>query len=66
MTSYPFQDHVAMAIKSFDASQQLLVVPAVDEHLRVILHRLSEDGQRTGVELLLFLRIQILLGHVGL
>eukprot|EP00321_Phaeocystis_globosa_P019467 CAMPEP_0118818096 /NCGR_PEP_ID=MMETSP1162-20130426/5877_1 /TAXON_ID=33656 /ORGANISM="Phaeocystis Sp, Strain CCMP2710" /LENGTH=130 /DNA_ID=CAMNT_0006748249 /DNA_START=206 /DNA_END=595 /DNA_ORIENTATION=- len=57
------QDHVAVAVERFDPAEQLLVVSAVDQHLRVALHALREHGQRARRELLLLrLRLVILLG----
>ena len=58
-----FGYHVHMAVESFDPAEQLLVVSAVDQHLRVALHALREHGQRARRELLLLrLRLVILLG----
>lgn len=60
------QDHVAMPVKGFDASQQLLVVSAVDQHLRVVLHGLGEHREWSSVELLLFLLGQLFRGQFRL
>merc|ERR1719264_1431299 len=43
---HPLKNHVAMPIKSFDPSQELLVIPAVDENLGVVFHRVCEDPER--------------------
>merc|ERR1719334_2949253 len=37
------QDHVGVPVKSLDSSKDLPIVPAVDEHLRVVLHALLQD-----------------------
>lgn len=55
------EDHVTVAVEGLDAAEQLLVVSAVDQHLRVALHALREHGQRARRELLLLgLRLIIL------
>eukprot|EP00966_Prymnesium_polylepis_P197270 4571520-Prymnesium_polylepis.3 len=55
-----------MSVKGLDAAQQLLVVAAVDEDLRIHLHALRKDGQRPGRELLLLrLRLLAILGGSG-
>ena len=52
-----------MPVEGLDAPQQLLVVSAVNEHLRVALHALREYGQRPSGELLLLrLRLVVLGG----
>merc|ERR1719400_1475923 len=61
---YPLQHHVAVAVKSLHPAKQLLVVPAVDQNLGVVLHRVSEDSERSGGELLLLLRLALLRGHI--
>jgi hypothetical protein len=33
-----FQNHVAVSVKGLDSSQQLLVVPHINQHLRVVLY----------------------------
>jgi hypothetical protein len=47
------QNHVAVPIESFDAAEELLVVAAVDEDLSVVLDRLGENAERSGVEFFL-------------
>lgn len=47
------QHHVAVAVKSLDARQQLAVVAARDEDLGVRAHGGLEDGERTGCEFML-------------
>jgi len=47
------QDHVAMAVEGLDARQQLAVVAARDQHLRVRAHGRLQDGQRARGELVL-------------
>ena len=37
------EHHVAVPVKGFHAPKQLLVVPAVDEHLRIALDALRKD-----------------------
>ena len=61
-----FQDHVAVAIEGLNAAEKLLVVPAVDQDLGVVLDRVGEDGQGAGVELFLLGLLQLLRGHLGL
>merc|ERR1712038_352067 len=60
------EDHVAVAVEGLHPPQQLLVVPAVDQDLRVSLDGLCEDRGRSGVELLLLLGLQLLGGHLRL
>lgn len=57
---------LALPVEGFDSTQQLLVVAAVDEHLRVVLDGLREDGQGAGVKLLLLSLLQLLRGHLRL
>ena len=61
-----FQDHVAVAIEGLNAAEKLLVVPAVDQDLGVVLDRVGEDGQRACVEFFLLGLLQLLRGHLGL
>jgi len=55
------QHHVTVPVKGLDTPQQLFVVAAVDEDLSVVLDRLSENRQRSSVELLLLLLRKLLL-----
>jgi len=48
-----FEDHVAVAVEGFDPAQQPSVVPTVDEDLSVVLDRVGEDGEGSGLELFL-------------
>lgn len=48
------EHHVTVTVERLHSAEQLLVVSHVDEHLRVRPHRLGEQGQRSLVELLLF------------
>ena len=61
-----FQYQAYIPIKSLDSSQQLLVIPAVDENLGVVLDRVCEDPERSSWELLLLLRLPLLRSHVCL
>ena len=42
-----------MAVEGFDPAQQPSVVPTVDEDLSVVLDRVGEDGEGSGLELFL-------------
>lgn len=53
-----------LPVEGFHSTQELLVVAAVDEDLRVVLDGLCEDGERPGVELLLLALLQLLGGHL--
>lgn len=53
------EHHVAVAIESLHPPQQLPVVPAVDQNLRVGLHTLRQHRQRTGLELLLLVLLRL-------
>ena len=53
-------------VKSLNTTQQLLVVSAVDQDLRVALDRLRENGQRSSVELLLLTSCQLFRRHLRL
>lgn len=44
------EQHVAMAVKSLNVGQELLVVAAVDQNLRLVAHSLSQNGERTMLE----------------
>lgn len=55
-----------LPVEGLDSSQQLLVVATVNEDLRVVLHRLGEHRQGTGVELLLFSLLELLRRHLRL
>lgn len=59
------QHHVAVPVERLDATQQLLVVPAIDQHLRVVLDGLRQHGQWPGVELLLLLAGELLGRQLG-
>lgn len=48
-----FQHHVAVAVKSLDAGEQLAIVAAGNEDLVVIAHRGLEDGEGPGGEFVL-------------
>jgi hypothetical protein len=61
-----FQNEVAVPVESLDPAEELLVVPAVDEDLGVVLDRVGENLQRTGVKLFLLLGLHLLWSHVGL
>jgi len=37
------QHHITMSVKSFDTGQELPIIPAVDQHLCVILDGLCQD-----------------------
>lgn len=55
-----------LPVEGLDSSQQLLVVATVNEDLCVVLHRLGEHRQGTGVELLLFSLLELLRSHLRL
>ena len=40
-----FEDHVAVSVKCLNSSQQLFVIPAVDEDLGVLLDAVGEDTE---------------------
>ena len=54
-----------MAVERLDSTQELFVVPAVDEDLRVVLDAVREDPERAGVELLLLLGVPLLRSHIS-
>ena len=62
----PLQHHVAVPVEGLHSPQQLLVVPAVDEDLGVVLHGVREHPERPGGELLLLLGVPLLRSHVSL
>lgn len=39
--------HIRVPVKSLDTRQQLFIIPQRDKHLRMITHRLLQDGKRT-------------------
>lgn len=41
------EHHIRVPVKSFDTRQQLFIIPQRDKHLRMITHRLLQDGERT-------------------
>ena len=47
------EDHVAVPVEGFDPTQESPVVAAVDEDLCVFFDRLSQNGQGSGLELVL-------------
>merc|ERR1711865_705111 len=59
------QHHVAVAVKSLNAAQQLLVVPHVDEHLRVRAHGLVQHRERACPEHFLLGLLALLGGGIG-
>jgi hypothetical protein len=56
-----------VTIEGLDSAEQLLVVPDVDEDLRVGLYRLGEQGEGASVEflLLILLRLSVSAGSQG-
>ena len=48
-----FENHVAVSVKGFHSAEQFPVVPAIDEYLCVVLDGLSQDGERSCLELFL-------------
>ena len=55
-----------MSVKCLHSAQQLLVVPAVDEDLGVVLHAVGENPEGPGLKLLLLLGVPLLGGHLVL
>ena len=55
-----------MSVEGLDSAQQLLVVPAVDEDLGVVLHAVGEDSEGPCLKLLLLLGVPLLGGHLVL
>ena len=62
----PLQHHVAMSVKSLHSAKELLVVPAVDEDLGVVLHAVGENPEGPGLKLLLLLGVPLLGSHLVL
>ena len=54
------QDHVAVPVEGFHAREDLAVVAAVDEDLRVVLEALLENRQGAHVEVVLVLDLSLL------
>ena len=52
-----------MPIEGLDASQELAIVSATDQHLRVVLHGIGQKRQRTGTEFFLLALLQFLGRH---
>ena len=44
---------VSVPVERLHSTEEFLVIPTVDQHLRVVLHRLREYGQWSRVELFL-------------
>lgn len=53
-----------LPVESFDTSQQLFIIAAVDEDLSVVLHGLCQDRQGPSVKLFLFMLGQLLWCHL--
>ena len=47
------QDHITMTIVRLHARQQLVIVPHVDQHLRIALHALLQNGKGTSLTIIL-------------
>lgn len=47
------EDHVAVSVKGLDAGQELAIVSAGDQHLGVVAAGGRQEGERTGGELVL-------------
>ena len=60
------QDHVKVTVESLHTRQQLPVVPAVDEHLRIVFNCLREHGERSCLEFFLFFLAEVLFRHLAL
>ena len=50
---HALQHHVAVSVESFHSAQKLLVVPAVNEHLGVVLHGICQNPEKDVQKLLL-------------
>ena len=61
----PLQHHVAMTIERLHATQQFLIVSAIDQHLCVVFDGLCQHRQWPSVELLFFLTRQFFWGQFG-
>merc|ERR1719265_486081 len=59
--THVLQDHVRVTVKCLDTCQNLPIVAAIDEHLRVVLHTLLQYRQGTYIEIVLLLRLVV--GH---
>ena len=59
-----FQHHIAVSVESLDPSEQLVIVAAIDQHLRVVLDALHQHRERTSLKLLLL--ILVLLARIEL
>merc|ERR1719421_2467418 len=53
--TYVLKHHVGMAVEGLDTSEDLPVVAAVDENLRVVLDALLQNRERTDIEVVFVL-----------
>ena len=60
---HALQDHVEVSVEGLHPRQELPVVPAAHENLRVRLHGRREKGERSRLELLFLLLLELLQVH---